>query len=358
MVATALYADQSLTAQTAYAQLLDACMAAELARSVADLPGSFNAKTVKGRKYWYFQYTEPAGKLRQVYVGPDGDPVQRLMQRKRGASAYAVLEPLARSALALGCTGVLPRHYRVVRRLADYRFFHAGGLLIGTHAFLAYANMLGVRWGAQERTQDIDFAHAGKALALALPGDIEVRTDEAIASLGMGFLPVSGLNGRGGGTYLAPAEPDFRLDFLTPSHPDHDEPYVHPQLHVTLQPLPFMEFSLEHPEQATVFCAEGAVLVNVPAPERFALHKLVVAGEREGTFRTKASKDLAQAAHLLAYLWEHRRSALEAAAEDLLRRGRGWASRFDRGVQSLAKAYADLPAVAALQGMTAGVARR
>ena len=62
----ALYTDLSLSAQTAYAQLLDAALGAELVRSVADLPGSFNAKTVKGRTFWYLQYTEPAGKLRQV----------------------------------------------------------------------------------------------------------------------------------------------------------------------------------------------------------------------------------------------------------------------------------------------------
>ena len=60
----ALYTELSVSAHTAYAQLLDATLSAELVRSVADLPGSFNAKTVKGRTYWYFQYTEPAGKLR------------------------------------------------------------------------------------------------------------------------------------------------------------------------------------------------------------------------------------------------------------------------------------------------------
>jgi hypothetical protein len=41
-------------------------LGAELVRTVADLPGLFNAKTVKGRRYGYFQYTEPAGVLRQV----------------------------------------------------------------------------------------------------------------------------------------------------------------------------------------------------------------------------------------------------------------------------------------------------
>ncbi len=340
----ALYSELSLTAQTSYAQLLDAALGAEHVRGVSDLKGSFNAKTVKGRKYWYFQYTEPSGRLRQVYVGPDGEPVQKLIAQKDAPSPAAALGPLARSAIALGCAPLLPRHYRVIRRLADYGFFEAGGVLIGTHAFLAYGNMLGVRWGGQERTQDIDFAHAGKRLSLVLPNDVEVKTDEAIKSLDMGFLPVSGLSGKSGGAYLIPSEPDFRLDFLTPLHCGGVKPYVHPKLNVTLQPLPFMEFSLERMEQAVVFSAEGAVLASVPSAERYALHKLVVYGERSGSFRVKSTKDLAQAACLLSYLWDHRREALDESLADMLTRGKGWLVRLRQGVQALNKKYADLPA--------------
>lgn len=339
-----LYIEQSLSTQTAYAQLLDSALGAERVRGFSDLQGSFNEKTVKGRKYWYFQFTEPSGKLHQLYVGPDGEPVQRLMAQKDTPSAAAALGPPARAAMALGCAAVLPRHYRVIRRLADYGFFHAGGILIGTHAFLAFGNSLGVRWGDASRTQDIDFAHAGKKLSLLLPNNVEVKTDEAITSLAMGFLPVAGLSGKTGGAYLIPSEPDFRLDFLTPLHRGGDAPYNHPQLHVTLQPLPFMEFSLEKVEQAVLFCNEGAVLVNVPSPERYALHKLVVYGERTGSFRVKSAKDLVQSACLLNFLWDHRRESLEEALADLLTRGKGWRSRVKQGASALHKAYPDLPA--------------
>jgi hypothetical protein len=290
---------------------------------------------VKGHRYWYFQYTEAVGKLRQVYVGPDNAAVQRLIERKSAPGTAAALVPLSRSALALGNVGVLPRHFRVLRRLADYGFFSAGGVLIGSHASLAYGNMLGLRWGGQERTQDIDFAHAGKTVSLLLPSKLEVRTDDAITSLGQGFLPVTGLSGKTGGTYLIPSEPEFRLDFLTPLHRGGDEPFLHPQLHVTLQPLPFMEFSLAGVEQAVLFCAEGAVLVNVPAPARFALHKLLVYGERPDTFRAKSSKDLAQAGSLLAWLWSFQRQAVELAFDDLWSRGRGWRSRVREGLSAL-----------------------
>lgn len=339
------FTELSLSAQTAYAQLLDATSSAEHMRSVADLPGSFAAKTVRGHTYWYFQYTEPSGKLRQVFVGPDAPAVHKLMERKGGESARKPLAPLARSAMALGCPGVLPRQFRVVRRLADYGFFQAGGVLIGTHAFLALGNMLGIRWGSADRTQDIDFAHAGRSLALVLPSNLEVQTGEAIQSLGMGFLPISGLASKFGAGYLNPREPEFRLDFLTTWHRGHEEPFEHKQLHVSMQPLKFMEYLLEHVQQAALFCAEGSVLVNVPHPARYALHKLLVYGERTGSFAAKAAKDLAQAAHILAWLKPHRAAEVEEAWVDLTGRGKGWVARARQGLSALDAAYPDLATV-------------
>jgi hypothetical protein len=334
----------TLAAQTAYAQLLDGALSAEHLRSVADLPGSFASKTVKGYKYWYFQYTEPSGKLRQVFVGPEGPALQKLMSRKDESSAREPLAPLSRSAMALGCASVLPRHFRVIRRLADYGFFQAGGVLVGTHAFLAFGNMLGVRWGSADRTQDIDFAHAGKSasIALVLPSDVEVQTGDAIQSLGMGFLPVAGLSSKVGAGYLNPKEPEFRLDFLTTRHRGHEEPFEHSQLHVTMQPLKFMEFSLENVQQSVLFCAEGAVLVNVPHPARYALHKLLVFGERTGTFSIKSGKDLTQAADILACLEPHRADEVEEAWRDLLGRGPGWTTRARQGLKALDSAHPDL----------------
>lgn len=349
------FTELSLSAQTAYAQLLDATLSAEHMRSVADLPGSFAAKTVRGHKYWYFQYTEPSGKLRQIFVGPDVPAVHKLMERKSGESARAPLVPLARSAIALGCSGMLPRHFRVVRRLADYGFFQAGGVLIGTHAFLAYGNMLGVRWVSADRTQDIDLAHAGKGVALILPSNLQVHTGDAIESLGMGFLPVSGLGSKFGAGYLNPKEPEFRLDFLTTCHRGHAEPFEHKQLHVTMQPLKFMEYSLEHVQQAALFCAEGSVLVNVPHPARYALHKLLVYGERTGTFGAKAPKDLAQAAHILAWLKPHRAAEVDEAWDDLIGRGTGWVARARQGLSALNAAY---PGLSAADWLRVPAARR
>ena len=338
----ALFKELTLSAQTAYAQLFDAASAAELSRSVANLAGSFAKKKVKGRIYWYYQHTDLGGHARQLYVGPDNAEIRKLVDRRAGAPDVAALRALARAAIALGCQPLLARHFRVIRRLLDHGFFKAGGVLVGTHAFLAYGNLLGVSWSDGSRTQDIDFAHAGKSLSVALPTNIEVDIHGAIESLAMGFVPVSSPAGKAGGTYLNPKEPDFRLDFLTPFHRGGAALIEHPRLHVVLQPLRFIEFSLENVVQVALFSAEGAAVVSVPHPARYALHKLLIYGERSGSFTQKANKDLTQAAALLAWFKKYRPWEVEEAWQDMRDRGKGWRSRVERGINALDRVTPEL----------------
>jgi hypothetical protein len=330
------FTELSLSAQTAYAQLFEATLASELSRSVANLRGSFARKTVKGRDYWYFQFTDLGGRLRQLYVGPDSEQVRLLVTESRKPKDEPLL-PLARAAIALGCAPILGRHFRVIRRLSEYGFFRAGGVLVGTHAFLSYGNLLGVRWGEASRTQDVDLAQAGKNVAVALPATLQVDTHGAIESLQLGLLPIGGLSARSGATYLNPKDPEFRLDFLTTLHRGKDEAFEHPQLHVALQPLKFMEYVLENVGQAAVFCEEGSVAVNIPHPARYALHKLLVYAERKGSFLQKSQKDLWQVAALLDCLKARRPWEVEEAWADLLGRGGGWVTRAKQGLGALAK---------------------
>jgi len=336
------YTELSLSAQTSYAQLFDATLASELSRTVAGLSGSFARKKVKARDYWYFQFTDLGGKLRQVYVGPDSDRIQSLVRESKASDRKPLLAPLARSAVALGCAPVLPRHFRVLRRLSEYGFFKAGGVLIGTHAFLAYGNMLGLHWGDASRTQDVDLAHAGKNMAIALPASLQVDAHAAIESLEMGLVPVVSLSSKAGATYLNPRDPDFRLDFLTTLHRGKQAPYEHAQLHIVLQPLKFMEYLLEDLAQAALFCDEGSIVVNVPSPARYALHKLLVYAMRTGSYLQKARKDLQQAAALLGFLKDHREWEVKSAWNDLAGRGRGWTTRFKQGVGALDKSAPEL----------------
>lgn len=332
----------SASAQTAYSQLLDATQGAELSRTVANLPGTFARKQVKGRTYWYYQYLEVSGRKRQIYVGPENERVRGLLDAHAAGGANSAIEALARSAVALGNAAMLARHFRVVQRLADYGFFRAGGVLIGTHAFLAFGNMLGVRWSDGQRTQDVDFAHAGKQIAIALPTDVQIDTHAAIESLQMGLLPIEHTDGTTGATYLDPRDPEFQIDFLTPLHRGGMEPYRHPQLGIKLQPLKFMEYLLQDIQQAAALGPSAAVLVNLPNPARYALHKLIVAGERPLARAAKSNKDLWQSAALLSVLREHAGLSIGEAWSDLVARGPGWRERAARGRAALAKLAPDL----------------
>jgi hypothetical protein len=332
----------STTAQTAYAQLLDAAHAAELARTVADLPGTFAKKQVKGRPYWYYQYLDVAGKKRQAYVGPESERILALVDRRAAGGAKPALQALASSAAALGNATMLARHFRVIQRLGDYGFFRAGGVLVGTHAFLTFGNMLGVKWSDGQLTQDVDFAHAGKALSIALPAELEVDVPAAIESLQMGLLPIEQTDGATGATYLDPKDPDFQIDFLTPLHREGTKPYMHPQLRIRLQPLKFMEYLLEDIQQAVALTSGGAAVINVPHPARYAVHKLIVAGERPVARITKSNKDILQSAAILAEMQGTSPGHVEGAWKDAVKRGPGWLSRLKSGRAALARIAPEL----------------
>ena len=298
-----LYQDSSLAVQTSFAGLDVAARQADLVRSIADVPGGFAKKKVSGRDYWYYQIKTPDGLLQQSYIGPDDEPTRTLIQRhsdpvKKQAKQHLV--QLTRAAIELGGAEIPTKHARVIGRLAASGLFSAGGILVGTHAFLAYQNLLGVTWVGGAATLDLDFAHAGRNVSLALPENLTIDAPAAIESLQMGFVPNNPKT-----SFKKSNEPDFDLDFLTLRGRTEDAPVHIARLGLTLQPLRFMELSLEDPMRCTLLSSSGPIVVNIPRPQRYALHKLLVYGERPLEQRTKANKDIMQAAALMDYLLTH-----------------------------------------------------
>jgi hypothetical protein len=338
------------SAQSAYAELLEVARQQDIARSVGNLSGSFNRKVVKGVPYWYYQFRDSAGAAtRQVFVGRDSERLQALVAESR-TKADRSLDAIAKAAMALGCAAATPSHFRIVRRLNEIGFFGAGGVLVGAHAFLAYGNALGVAWGDIGRTQDIDFAHSGRNVSLALPTTLQVRTRDAVTSLEEGFLPVPGFRPRDRtATFVSKVDKQLRVDFLTPMVGGKDDVFEHDGLGVALQPMRFIEFVLEDVQQAAVLSALGAVIVNVPDPARFALHKLLVFAERRTSNPAKARKDLRQAAALIEVLSEFRRDDLTALWRELLGRGPGWRDRGQKAVTALESLAPDLSALSPMK---------
>jgi hypothetical protein len=341
-----LYRTLPAKAQTAYAELAEEAGVQSLL-PLAAISGSFARRSIRGRgEYVYFQFRDAEGVARMAYVGPASERIDRLIRQFNEAKAArtgpAALAPAVRSAIALGCASLPDKHFRIVQKLAASGFFRAGGVLIGTHAFAAMGNMLGVRWGAATQTMDIDFAHAGRNVSVALPANVSLSVHDVLDSLEMGLLPIAEFSGRTGGQYRNPSDPESRIDFLTP-HTGSDDPVEVPALGVALTPLRFIELSLLEPAQVTVLGRSDAVTVSIPAPAAFAVHKLIVQGLRPIAEQTKAQKDLDQAAALID--WHQREGHAGDVARvwrDVIGRGPGWRSRAEGGRAALARKYPSL----------------
>jgi hypothetical protein len=337
-----LYKEFPLATQTAFAGLDSAARQADLVRSIADVPGGFAQKEVAGRQYWYYQLKTPDGRLAQSYVGPDDAATRALIQAHANPAAKQArqhLVQLTRAAIELGCAEIPSKHARVIGRLAASGLFSAGGILVGTHAFLAYQNLFGVLWTGGAATLDLDFAHAGRNVSLALPESLTIDASaatSAIDSLKMGFVPNNNRT-----SFRKADEPDFDLDFLTSRGRTEDAPVHIARLGLTMQPLRFMELSLQDPMRCTLVAKSGPIVVNLPRPERYAIHKLLVYGERSQEQRTKAFKDIHQAAALLDYLLTHDEVQMGALWSDVSARGPGWRRRLEQGYKAMVLRHPD-----------------
>lgn len=341
-----LYKELSLSAQTAYAELQDQLQTQNIGELSA-LPGSFQRLIKRGKPYIYYNFRDMDGTQRMAYIGPEDERVIKLIEKAKASKAEsgaAMIQAQTKSAVALGCMSTLTKHFRVINRLGQYGFFRAGGILIGTHAFLAMGNMLGVKWMSANKTMDVDFAHAGKNVSVALGANVKLSVHDALTSLEMGLLPIAEFSGKTGAQYRNPKDPELRLDFVTPETRD-GKTVVLPNLGLALECLKFMEYSLIETTQAVLLSKGGACIVNIPAPQRYAIHKLIIYGERPVAERVKANKDLGQAASIVQLLLDTgNEELLKSAWQDALSRGPGWEKRAMQGRRAMLKIYPQLDA--------------
>src|SRR5215472_9146651 len=300
---------------TLYAELLERLTAAEAHRTIGDAPGSFVSKTVKGQVYAYFQHTLTGGGVRQVYLGRQTPALEALARRssehRSADDEHADIRRLCALLRAGGAATTDVAAARVIAALANAAVFRLGGVLVGTHAFIALNNMLGVRLEhALLRTEDVDVA-GERTLAVAVP-DLQADIPDVLESLRMGFLPVPALSARAPSTSFKVRGRALRVDLLTPAGKGATRPVLIRRFGAAAAPLRFLDYLLEGPQSAAIVDG-GGILVQVPHPARFALHKLLVARRRAPAFQSKSEKDLRQAAQLIEVLSEGRPGDLEVA---------------------------------------------
>jgi hypothetical protein len=329
----------SLLKQTTYAELLERCTSTAFDAEFSE-QGSFTSKTVKGNRYWYFQTNGPSGRS-QKYVGPETPKLLEQIARHRQVRSdererRSLVSTLVRS---FGLPRPLPQIGEIVAALAQSGVFRLRAVLVGTVAYQTYPAMLGLRLpGAALQTSDVDIAQF-----LNISIAIDDRTPpmlETLQRVDKTFRPVPGDFGKRWTTSYV-GKGDVRVDFLTPNQgPDSDTPRHLPALQTDAQPLRYLDFLIHNPEPAALL-HEAGVCVQVPAPERYAIHKLIVSRLRS-TGVAKAEKDTQQAETLLEALVERRPKELQAVWEEASSRGPSWRKLMREGLGHVKPRIRDL----------------
>jgi hypothetical protein len=329
----------ALVQQTTYAELLQRC-AATAFRDAFPEDGAFTSKTIRGKRYWYFQQPSSEGRV-QRYVGPESPELLEQISNHRQSrdderERRALVSTLVRS---FGLPRPIPEIGSIIAALAKIGIFRLRGVLVGTAAYQTYSAMLGVRLPVSIlQTGDVDIAQF-KNVSVAV-GEKTRPPLDVLKEIDKTFRPVPHLHDKRNATSYV-NKTGLSVDFLTPNEgPDTDIPQRLPAFQTDAEPLRFLDYLIHEPEPAVVLHDAG-VYVLVPAPERYAVHKLIVSRRRRPG-AAKQEKDIHQAASLLDILAQKRPYELKAAWKEAFQRGKKWRQLLSEGLSRLPAATRDL----------------
>lgn len=326
-----------LVIQTSYAELIDQLRLA----TASDFPegSTFRKRSISGKDYWYVQEpTTPQGRPPERYLGADTPERQAAIESAMNAKAHAdTRKAIRRSLSGAGLPEPDALTGAVIEAFAEAGVFRLRGAIVGTIAFQAYAGLLGVRLpNAAIRTGDVDLAQ-DYGVSVALNDSLDVPLIDVLKAVDKEFASVPSLAGPNiAATYTRPG--GYRVDVLTTNRgAERDAPVNLPSLRSDAVPLRFLDFLLRDTTEAAILTRFGT-LVNVPSPERYAVHKLIVSTMRHeaGESAVKSDKDIVQAGLLVEALAAKRRSDdLIDVLEEAASRGPAWRHRLDTGAARL-----------------------
>lgn len=310
-----------LAAQTAYQDLLER----HRLRAVREIGGTPFLKELPKGRYWYARQ-KIGDRPVDRYIGPDTNDVRgRIEALKEAAEDDRSFEREASLLVAQLRAAGLPTLDRqtgsILAAMARAGVFRLGGTLVGTHAFRLYGAELGyIPARALAVTEDVDIA-AFENLKLVIQDEADPSLQEVFKLLSL--IPVPGIDAKQRPTKWKLKTGGATVEFLAPLMQSENEVVRLDPLGVHAQALPFLNFLIADPIPAVGLYRSG-VLVQIPRPERYAVHKLIVAQRRSGPGLAKAPKDLAQAEALFAILSQDRPQELAAACETAVENGPKW----------------------------------
>ncbi len=314
----------SRTAVVAYQDLLRL----HLDEAASALIGTIEERHRNGRTYLYDRFRLGTTMISR-YIGESTPELQQRLKhaqelRSKADERRKQMMRLTRILRAEGLITTDRDTGSLLLAFARAGVFRLGGTLVGTSAYSLYQGELGVRMDFEElaQTDDIDIA-SFERLSVALDDRVEESTADILKMLK--FDPVPGIRGREVWRWRQ-SRSDYLVEFLTPAFGEEKVTPL-PALGVNAQSLRYLNFLIADPIPAIALYRSG-ILVKVPRPERYAIHKLIVADRRQGgPDQLKARKDRQQAAFLIAILSEDRPGELAEAYEDAMSRGTKWRER-------------------------------
>lgn len=318
-----------ITFKTMFSELeqrsLDASFATEFSTD-----GNFVRQTSKDKEFWYFQIRTD-GVAHRKYVGPISD--EEITKRVRAFNEIKNdLKSRRQLVSTLTRNAGLPKPENftgdVVEALGNAGFFRLHGVLVGTVAFQCYSGLLGIKLPISAmQTGDTDFAQF-HSVSVAVGDSLPPMLD-LLKQLDETFREIPHHND---GRYTTQYENSkrYKVEFLTPNRGSDDlSGHASPMPALggaSAQPLRFLDFLIHEPIR-TVMLHKSGVPVTIPAPERFAVHKLIVSTRRrtDAAGYSKRDKDLMQSKALIDALIQTRREGdLATAFSEAWHRGPSW----------------------------------
>jgi hypothetical protein len=331
----------SAIAHAAYQDLRSAL----IDEAVSEVIGSPRLERRGAKSYWYDMF-RIGSDVRKRYLGEDtpemADRIARHHELKQARDARAADRTrLIRVLRAEGAQVVDPATGSLLSAMAQAGVFRLGGTIVGTNAFRLYECELGIRIRQTDimQTGDLDIAQFER-LSIALGDTVETPLNHGFAALD--FAPIPSINHRSVWRWRQ-TKSNTMVEFLTPSFRPEEDIRPLPALGVAAQSLHFLNYLIAEPIKAAALYRSG-VLVQIPRPEAYAIHKLIVANRRAGADRLKSRKDQAQAALLIEALAEDRPDELREAYEDALDRGPQWRAHIEATLKRMPETAARLAA--------------
>lgn len=301
--------------------------------ALSGVEGKPMLKARGGKAYWY-AVRRVGTEMKFIYIGEDSDETHVRINRIEELRATAKERQAERSRLVrlLRAEGMTPTDRAtgsILSAMAVAGTFRWGGTIVGTNAFRLYEGELGVRLplGGMANTGDLDIAQFEK-LSVALRDRVDPDLAETFSALK--FDPVPAL-GRGRTWRWAQGGSGQLVEFLTPAFGDETIREL-PALGVDAQGLNYLNFLISEPIHAAAIYRSG-VLVQIPRPERYAIHKLIIADRRrDGAGNLKSAKDREQAAFLIEAMAEDRPDDLARAYASAREVGPRWREHIARSL--------------------------